>query len=127
MPEWAVVLAGAGHVWWWHSHFTDVERISGVNRYLFAEKLLANADRWLDNSVMHRDLIDLLMMQRSWGPAPQAAWDKAIAAYGESVRAAYQRARQRFVDRPELLAQACTAMGIEQATQADIARLLTGR
>jgi Nucleotidyl transferase AbiEii toxin, Type IV TA system len=49
----------------------------------FAEKLLANSDRWADRQVLSRDLIDLAAL-RSWiGPIPETAWDK--------VRAAYQR------------------------------------
>lgn len=34
----------------------------------YAEKLLANADRGLERSTFHRDLIDLLMITR-WGPS----------------------------------------------------------
>ncbi|HEY9737360.1 MAG TPA: nucleotidyl transferase AbiEii/AbiGii toxin family protein [Trichocoleus sp.] len=45
-----------------------------------AEKLLANADRWPDTSVLSRDLIDLAVL-RLPGPLPQAAFAKAEAAY----------------------------------------------
>ena len=46
----------------------------------FAEKLLANSDRWNDSSVESRDLIDLAM-QRLNSPIPQAAIEKAESAY----------------------------------------------
>lgn len=47
----------------------------------FAEKLLANSDRWADRQVLSRDLIDLAAL-RSWiGPIPESSWDKVRAAY----------------------------------------------
>jgi hypothetical protein len=52
---------------------------------MYAEKLLANADRALDRSQMSRDLIDLAMMIDAWGPIPTAALDKAEAAYGQAI------------------------------------------
>lgn len=51
----------------------------------FAEKLLANTDRGLDRSTLHRDAIDLAAMVHAWGPIPGAAWRKARRAYGEAV------------------------------------------
>lgn len=59
---------------------------------MFAEKLLANADRGLDKSVMSRDLIDLAMMMAHWGPIPALAWQKAEAAYGAHLRKAFAQA-----------------------------------
>jgi hypothetical protein len=52
---------------------------------LATEKFLANADRWADDSVYSRDLIDLAMHP---GPAAtlRAALEKAEAAYGTEVR-----------------------------------------
>jgi len=58
---------------------------------LYAEKLLANADRGQDRSVRSRDLIDLGAMINQWGPIPDGAWAKATAAYGDSVRASYEK------------------------------------
>lgn len=52
---------------------------------MYAEKLLANADRCLDTAVLSRDAIDLAMMINHWGCIPQEAWDKATAAYGEEI------------------------------------------
>lgn len=60
---------------------------------MFAEKLLANADRFADKSVLSRDVIDLIMMEGSWGDIPAGAWKKAEDAYGNSVKAALDNAR----------------------------------
>lgn len=58
---------------------------------MYAEKLLANADRALDRSQMSRDLIDLAMMIRVWGPIPATALAKAEAAYGQAIRDYFDR------------------------------------
>lgn len=47
---------------------------------LFAEKLLANADRWLDRSVSSRDLIDLAILRLN-NPISERAIEKAERAY----------------------------------------------
>ena len=53
----------------------DGDRVCGIQTLapidLAAEKLLANADRWADDSVYSRDLIDLAMMR-----ADRAAWNE---------------------------------------------------
>lgn len=66
---------------------------------LYAEKLLANADRGLDRSVMSRDLIDLAMMIRAWGPIPEEAWHKAVNIYGNTVAKAYEQSLALLEDR----------------------------
>lgn len=58
---------------------------------MYAEKLLANTDRGMDRSQMSRDLIDLAMMIKSWGPIPPTALEKAEGAYGQSVRTHFSR------------------------------------
>jgi hypothetical protein len=60
-----------------------VPMLSTVDMY--AEKLLANADRGFDKFVKSRDLIDLAMMIDNWGEIPQEALDKAYKAYGDHV------------------------------------------
>jgi len=65
---------------------------------LFAEKLLANADRHLDPATSSRDAIDLAMMTRAWGPAPHASWRKARGAYGDTVDRALAGAIARLRD-----------------------------
>lgn len=52
---------------------------------MYAEKLLANADRGLDKFVKSRDLIDLAMMIECWGCIPKEALDKVYEAYGDHV------------------------------------------
>lgn len=53
----------------------------------FAEKWLANADRWNDNAVLSRDAIDLAFMLKAWGEdEARAGAARAVAAYGKTVR-----------------------------------------
>jgi len=51
---------------------------------LMSGKLLANSDRWADDGVFSRDLIDLAMMKPSLGQLRQAV-DKAAEAYGDAI------------------------------------------
>lgn len=48
----------------------------------FATKLTANADRYQNHI---KDILDLCMMRRAWGPIPQRAWDIACDEYGHQV------------------------------------------
>ena len=66
---------------------TGVPTLSRIDMY--AEKLLANTDRYNDKAVASRDIIDLAMMIRHWGRIPPVAWDKARKAYGASVDQAW--------------------------------------
>ncbi|VAW71520.1 hypothetical protein MNBD_GAMMA10-2271 [hydrothermal vent metagenome] len=77
-----------------------------------AEKLLANADRWLDTSVESRDLIDLavLRLQRE---IPQAAIDKAELAY--PVMTDLKRAVSQFQCSAKYRAKCFSALDIEVA------------
>ena len=52
---------------------------------LFAQKLLANADRGLDRGSMSRDIIDLAVMIKNWGEIPDISWNKAVEAYGNQI------------------------------------------
>ncbi len=51
----------------------------------FATKLTANADRYQSHI---KDILDLCMMRRTWGPVPQSAWNTACDEYGHQVIAA---------------------------------------
>lgn len=65
----------------------------------FAEKLLANADRWGDDAVLSRDAIDLAFMIENWSAADAAAGAaRAHGAYGEVVYRAAREAAQRLLD-----------------------------
>lgn len=70
---------------------------------LYASKLLANADRGLDRSVLSRDIIDLAMMIRGWGAIPDAAWRKSGDAYGAAVRRYFDQARGLLTNHPDYL------------------------
>ena len=69
---------------------------------MYAEKLLANADRGLDKAQSSRDIIDLAMMIDHWGAIPDRAWDKAREAYGEHVAKAFQDSAKLIGDRDYL-------------------------
>lgn len=58
---------------------------------MYAEKLLANADRALDRSQMSRDLIDLAMMTKAWGPIPATTLKKVEGAHGRSIHDYFDR------------------------------------
>ena len=75
----------------------------------FAEKLLANADRWADDSVEARDLIDLAMM-RSTGPLPAQSVQKAEAAY--AVLPSLEKAVAAFQSRPDFRTRCFQALEI---------------
>jgi hypothetical protein len=82
-----------------------------------AAKLLANADRWADDAVFSRDLIDLAMM----APAKvtlSAALAKAQAAYGDSVRTDLLRAVDRLRQAPLRLDQCMRAMRMDSVPRA---------
>ena len=69
----------------------NVPCLSHVDRY--AEKLLANADRWLDTSIQSRDLIDLAIL-RLHDEQSQQAIDKAEEAY--PVLSPLEKSLQKF-------------------------------
>ena len=74
-----------------------------------ASKLLANSDRWRDDAVLCRDLIDLAMMA-----PPKALLRQAIAkaqgAYGASIEADLRMAIQALRERPHRLDHCMQAM-----------------
>lgn len=77
---------------------------------IFAEKLLANADRWPSELVNSRDLIDLAMLRLA-SPIPQTAIDKAESAY--QVIEPFKRAIQYFQEHPEYRQRCYGALSIE--------------
>jgi len=93
---------------------------------LVAEKLLANADRFLDDSALARDAFDLVLLAHQLGELPSAAWEKARSAYGDSVDGAFERALQRLRDRPDLVKRALEVLDVRPAAREVIeARLAT--
>lgn len=77
-----------------------------------ASKLLANSDRWADDAVHSRDLIDLAMMQPDRALLHQAV-AKAAGAYGNSVQVDLDRAITRLHERPQRLEQCRRALGMD--------------
>jgi hypothetical protein len=99
------------------------DRICGIQTLApidFAtEKLLANADRWPDDSVYSRDLIDLAMMQAD-RPLLEAACFKAEAAYGDSVRRSLAQAVDALQSRQGRLEECMRALSIGPVTKAQL-------
>jgi len=76
-------------------------------------KLLANADRWSDDGVFCRDVIDLAMMQPSL-PLLRKAMTKAEAAYGPAVQRDLARAIDKLQSRPDWLERCMQVMAMTQ-------------
>jgi hypothetical protein len=101
----------------------EEDRVCGVQALspidLAAEKLLANADRWPDDSVYSRDLIDLAMM-RAERKLLEAACQKAETAYGESVRSSLAQAVENLKDSHGRLEEYMAALSVERVTKAQL-------
>ena len=82
---------------------------------LFAEKLLANADRWASPETHSRDVIDLAYMVDAWGAIPTAAFDAARRAYGPSIDVALAKAIERIME-PKWLNHCCDEMEMDRDT-----------
>jgi hypothetical protein len=76
-----------------------------------ASKLLANSDRWADDGVFSRDLIDLAMMQPGL-PLLRQAIAKAEAAYGQAVRVDLGKAIHQLQQRQGWLERCMEAMAM---------------
>lgn len=85
----------------------NVPCLSSVDRY--AEKLLANADRWPDTSIESRDLIDLAIL-RLHGEQSQPAIDKAEGAY--PVIAPLEKSLEKFQSSKEYRRKCFSALEI---------------
>lgn len=74
-------------------------------------KLLANADRWSDDGVFSRDVIDLAMMSPSL-PLLRKAVLKAQGAYGEAITRDLERAIERLRNRSDWLERCMRVMAM---------------
>jgi hypothetical protein len=81
----------------------------------FAEKLLANSDRWADRDDLSRDLMDLSVLRAAHGPIPEAAWSAAERAYGPAPRQDLREAAARFLADPEYQRRCFTGLDVEGA------------
>jgi hypothetical protein len=74
-------------------------------------KLLANSDRWNDDSVFSRDVIDLAMMKPSHQLLKEAI-EKAQGAYGDAIQNDLKKAISRLKTRESWLDRCMTAMNM---------------
>ena len=99
----------------------EADRVCGVATLtpldMAASKLLANSDRWGDDAVMSRDLIDLAMMQPDAALFHQAL-AKAKTAYGKSVAADLDKAIEALRARPQRLDRCMEALQIKTVPKA---------
>ncbi len=79
----------------------------------FAEKFLANADRWNDESALGRDVIDLAFMRSRWGREPLGAGlALATEAYGKAPAADAKRAATKMLERVDWRRRCVAALSI---------------
>jgi hypothetical protein len=94
------------------------DRVCGVasltTRDLACEKLLANSDRWPDDSVNSRDVIDLAMMELA-RPALADAMAKARGAYGDAPARDLVKAIASLKARPGRLEHCMKALKMDLA------------
>lgn len=92
---------------------------------LTATKLMANADRYADDAMASRDLIDLAMLSDD-GELAAAGVAKARRAYGRSIDEAFARAKALLLEREGRLALCMKRMKMtlaEAELRARVARL----
>jgi hypothetical protein len=75
-------------------------------------KLLANSDRWADDGVFNRDLIDLAMMKPSLALLRQAV-KKAEGAYGDAILRDIDKALDRLKNRHGWLERCMQVLAID--------------
>ena len=92
-----------------------VATLSALDR--ITTKLLANSDRWRDDAVQSRDLIDLAMMNPP-KKLLQRALAKARVAYGHSVEADLVKAVQHLRERPHRLDHCMHALSMTSVPKA---------
>jgi len=79
---------------------------------MVTSKLLANADRWRDDGVFSRDIIDLAMMQPKRALL-MAGFSKAEVPYGKAVRECFDKAIAQLKERDGWLQRCMSAMQME--------------
>jgi hypothetical protein len=99
--------------------FTD--RICGVTTLTSLDmgttKLLANSDRWSDDAVFSRDLIDLAMLKLPRSLLTQAI-AKATLAYGDSIERDLEKAIQSLKSRSHRLDECMKALRMDSVPKA---------
>lgn len=78
-----------------------------------AEKFLANSDRWADESVLGRDVIDLAFMAARWGREPlRSGLATATEAYGKAVARDAKRAATKMLERADWRRRCVSALSV---------------
>lgn len=94
---------------------TGKDKVCGISTLTLLDmatcKLLANADRWSDDGVFSRDVIDLAMMSPTL-PLLRKAVQKAQGAYGPAVTRDLERAIDRLQHRQDWLERCMQVMGM---------------
>lgn len=94
---------------------TGKDKVCGISTLTLLDmatsKLLANADRWSDDGVFSRDVIDLAMMSPTL-PLLRKAVQKAQGAYGPAVTRDLERAIDRLQHRQDWLEHCLQVMGM---------------
>lgn len=93
--------------------------------HMYAEKLMANSDRWFAPDVASRDIIDLSVMISRWGPIPAEAWGIAEDAYGDKVREDFDKAVDK-IRKPEYIESCAEKMQISPDVVEEILSLHGG-
>lgn len=87
--------------------------------HMYAEKLMANSDRWYQPDVASRDILDLSVMISRWGPVPDEAWTIAEEAYGAKAREDFGKAVEK-IRKPEHIESCAQKMQIDAETVEEI-------
>lgn len=97
------------------------ERICGIATLtpldMATSKILANSDRWADDAIYSRDLIDLAMLQLSTEKFNKAK-EKATQAYGDSALRDLNRAIEKLKARPGRLDECMKALKMTEMPEA---------
>ncbi len=90
----------------------QIQGITTLSRLdLISSKLLANVDRWNDDSTFSRDVIDLAMMRVSTKELHQAV-EKSREAYGDSIFVSLNKSIDRILTKEGLLERCMAVMKI---------------
>ncbi len=87
-----------------------------------ATKLMANSDRWADDLVKSRDLIDLSMLTDTGALSPQGV-AKAKHAYGNSIVSDFHKAKDHLLGRDKRLNSCMVGMGMTMPVEEMRARI----
>lgn len=97
------------------NHICGITTLNPID--MAASKLLANSDRWNDDSIFSRDLIDLAMLE-----LPRAslnlAFEKATSAYGKSVQRDLKKAIEKMARRKGRLEECMAALKMDETPKA---------